>query len=613
MTVTIGLTKWIYLKMTNIRTLISVVVLVQAALAADKAFYTKLRQNPQENFSCLILEKNEEQTFKGFETTDKNELKIIVKAAVSPPSEMMLTSTDDSKIIEIFAKTSIVADTYIDSICKSKKVLPAHSVHRQQIMEGPEIEKIVDGGDQSNRIDVVFMGDGYTADEREQFFGDIRRLTEEMFNGETFRSYLPLFNIWAIYVESNETGIGYDGAKDTPFRLYRERGQLRGIYTGNAQYAREVCRLTGPGGCDYPSLIGNDDYYGGLGGEFVISTKSNRTGTVVLRHEMGHNFVNVGEEYDNGQVYSGVNAAANLTIVENKWGHWLTHGTARAERAIFRLLEYPWADLELGQQMFTFTSDGLYSRWYLVVSVSAAGEEDSLEFVLDGEILPWQTRGYEDREFYDWFGDEALSEGEHTFTVRSKTSYTHPTIPRMLCSVNLHEFGNEDEFHIDNSVISAYPTWDVRRRVTYRPTNAGCLMRNMTHHELCSVCKEGMWYQFLQRISLIDDVSVSQTVNSDRTKRVEVNTLKLAHLRAPGNEVDGESLEIRWYQSGRQRPEFNDQFVINAEGGAWTVAVKFNSPEVRHDPNGLLHDSESFSVTFPVNSTMPVVPSLYEH
>ncbi|KAG4078335.1 hypothetical protein HA402_013045 [Bradysia odoriphaga] len=443
---------------------------------------------------------------------------------------MMLTSTDDSKIIEIFAKTSIVVDTYIDSICKSKKFLPEHSVYRQQIMEGPEIEKIVDGGDQSNRIDVVFMGDGYTADEREQFFGDIRRLTEEMFNGETFRSYLPLFNIWAIYVESNETGIGYDGAKDTPFRLYRERGQLRGIYTGNAQYAREVCRLTGPGGCDYPSLIGNDDYYGGLGGEFVISTKSNRTGTVVLRHEMGHNFVNVGEEYDNGQVYSGVNAAANLTIVENKWGHWLTHGTARAERAIFRLLEYPWADLELGQQTFTFTSDGLYSRWYLVVSVSAAGEEDSLEFVLDGEILPWQTRGYEDREFYDWFGDVGLSEGEHTFTVRSKTSYTHPTIPRMLCSVNLHEFGNEDEFHIDNSVISAYPTWDVRRRVTYRPTNAGCLMRNMTHQELCSVCKEGMWYQFLQRISLIDDVSVSQTVNSDRTKRVEVNTLKLAHF-----------------------------------------------------------------------------------
>lgn len=151
------------------------------------------------------------------------------------------------------------------------------------------------------------------------------RLTKEMFEGVTFRSYLPLFNIWAVYVESEESGIGYrlknchyklligltsrinkmniifvslyrySGPKNTPFRLYRESGQLRGIFPGNAQYARQVCTLTGTSGCDYPSIIGNDDFYGGLGGEFVISTKSERTGTVVLRHEMGHNFVNVGE------------------------------------------------------------------------------------------------------------------------------------------------------------------------------------------------------------------------------------------------------------------------------------------------------------------------------
>lgn len=84
------------------------------------------------------------------------------------------------------------------------------------------------------------MGDGYTTDARDQFFDDILRLTDDMFRGETFRSYLPVFNIWAIYVESVDSGIGYDGPKDTPFRLYRSQGQLRGIYTQNAQYARQV-------------------------------------------------------------------------------------------------------------------------------------------------------------------------------------------------------------------------------------------------------------------------------------------------------------------------------------------------------------------------------------
>lgn len=107
-----------------------------------------------------------------------------------------------------------------------------------------------------------------------------------------------------------------------------------------------------------------------------------------------------------------------------------------------------------------------------------------------------------------------------------------------------------------------------------------------------------------------DDVVVSKIPNSDRTKRVEVNTLKLGQLRAPGTEVEDESLEIRWFHGGEEKPEYNDQFEINAEGGAWSVSVRFTTPEVRHDPNGLLQDTENFTVTFPVNSTMPIVPSV---
>lgn len=79
---------------------------------------------------------------------------------MNAPPEMMLTSDDDSKIIEIFAKTLFVSDTYIDTICKVRESLPTISNQRHQTMEGPEIEKIIDGGDQANRIDVVFMGDG---------------------------------------------------------------------------------------------------------------------------------------------------------------------------------------------------------------------------------------------------------------------------------------------------------------------------------------------------------------------------------------------------------------------------------------------------------------------
>lgn len=151
---------------------------------------------------------------------------------------MMLTTADDSKIIEIYAKSSNVLETYIDTICNRKELI--HLTRKEQTRDYLDIENIVYGGDKANRIDVVFMGDGYKADERDQFFDDIRRLTDDMFTQNTFKSYLPLFNIWAVYVESVESGIGYYGPIDTAFGLYRSNGQLRGVFTGNPQLAREV-------------------------------------------------------------------------------------------------------------------------------------------------------------------------------------------------------------------------------------------------------------------------------------------------------------------------------------------------------------------------------------
>lgn len=101
-------------------------------------------------------------------------------------------------------------------------------------------------------------------------------------------------------------------------------------------------------------------------------------------------------------------------------------------------------------------------------------------------------------------------------------------------------------------------------------------------------------------------MKVSKTPSTDRTKRVVLNTLKLGQLREAGN--DNERLEVRWYHGGEERPEFDDKFEIDAEGGVWSVFVQFFTPEVRYDPNGLLQDIEHFTVTFQANSTLLEMP-----
>jgi len=550
----------------------------------------KLYQDAESLHCTILSESTERVKFK--ELSSPNGIHIELKPALSPVGDTLIRVLDQSQIIDMYSRSQEILDAKIQSFCSSHEPVRKTPVNTRSTKQ--EIRKIIDNGDQANRVDVVFMGDGYTEEEKDQFFSDMDRLVQDMFNDVTFRSYLPVFNIWAIYEPSVESGIGYDGPKDTPFMLYREAGQLRAIFPGNASYAREVCALTGPSGCDYPSIIGNDDFYGGLGGEFVISTKGERTGTVVLRHEMGHNFVNVGEEYDGGYVYSGVNSAPSLAEVG--WGHWLT-GDLREERAMIRIQDYRWADLSTeGDQYFYFNSDGEYDRWHLTVSVSAAGEEDSLEFLLDGQILSWNTTGYDDREFYNWDGSTGFAPGDHTLVVRSKTNATHPFIPRMICSVTLHEFGNEEEFEIPNSYVSAYPTWDINGAKTLRPTNAGCLMRNMSHPLFCEVCQEGMWYQFFMRIGLIDDVTIAEEMDPTMTRNVTVNTVGLGQLRDPENIVDGERLEVRWFYNNLEYTGLRDQFTVQARSGNWRVEVKLISPEVRHDPEGLLKDSEEFFV-----------------
>ncbi|KAF9978883.1 hypothetical protein BGZ73_008885 [Actinomortierella ambigua] len=471
-----------------------------------------------------------------------------------------------------------------------------------------EVRQLVHSGHPKNRIDMVFMGDGYTADEREKFFGDMQRLADEMFVGETFQSVLPLFNIWAVYKESRESGIGVNGRwKDTAFKLYRDGTELRGVYTADPRAARSACKLTGPYACDFPSLIANDPYYGGLGGEFVISTSSNKSGTMVLRHEMFHSMGEAGEEYDGGDVYSGVNAE-RWDWRNPKWKHWLTSAEPREEQNVLRAQDYAWYNLANGPYKVNFTSDGQWQRWTLKISHSGVDQDDSMEVYLDGQQLPWKSPGGMDRDFSEWFGEKGFSAGQHVIEFRQGRVYDNRTADdekdrpiRQLCSVTLHEFAGEDRYRYDNSVISAYPTYDRRGRRSWRPSNEFCLMRNMTSVHLCSVCQEGLWLKLLAKMSLLDDVRVeceNDDVNGS-IYNVKADLVPLGQFRKDQSKRGpGESYTIRWLLNGAHQPEYDDKISLtNVKGGLWNIQVEFKTPEVRKDPQGLLKASKIFTVS----------------
>jgi hypothetical protein len=121
-----------------------------------------------------------------------------------------------------------------------------------------------------------------------------------------------------------------------------------------------------------------------------------------------------------------------------------------------------------------------------MLRISATGFDRSvLNITLDGRALDFKSQGTLDRTFYEWTGDTGLSRGNHELVFTSML----PPLPgkpiQQLANLDLEEYANEDLYHTENSYIGAYPTFNSGGRKTYRPTNEGCLMRNMGINSFC--------------------------------------------------------------------------------------------------------------------------------
>ncbi|KAJ1514249.1 hypothetical protein HMI55_004031 [Coelomomyces lativittatus] len=452
-------------------------------------------------------------------------------------------------------------------------------------------------GPSQNRMDMIMMGDGYTTKEYTMFLQDMQRMSSSLINSTTFQSFLPLLNIWALFVPSEEHGIGVKGkARNTAFGLYRDGTELRGIYSSKPHIARSICRNLGNELCDFPSLIANDDYYGGLGGEFVITTRSPTSGVMVLKHEMGHNFIQVGEEYDDGQVYNGVNSAKSLNEVR-KWAQWMTPTKSNvSEEKLSRLLsDHVWRVLTPHRPKWKkeFYSTGIFSRWFLRISLSGFVNDKDLEIRLDGKLLPWKSEGNLDRTFYEWYSTVGFTKGHHDIQINLLNFNLKTKVPTQVCDLSLNEYGDEKECHFslpkENKVmilgdkyakipndeyIAAFPTWSYRNQKSYRPTNEYCLMRNMKSNNLCSVCTEGLWINFLSRIQLIDFVTF-------KDGHILLEVIRLGQFRP--KRISNEYMTIQWFNESGEMTQFKNN--LNAygltPGRKYIVKVNLETPSVR--------------------------------
>ncbi|KAL0059217.1 hypothetical protein AAF712_014063 [Marasmius tenuissimus] len=470
-----------------------------------------------------------------------------------------------------------------------------------------EIVPLIVSGPYVNRVDLMFFSDGYLPEEKEKFLRDAQYLADDISGNQTFNTVKPLMNFWAAFTPSKESGIGIGGhPKKTPFGLYRDGTELRAVYTAYPEVIKDACDNLYDQ-CDYPILLGNDPLYGGLGGYPTIITSSTLNGPQILRHELGHSIIPVGEEYDGGFAYFGVNAYHN-TSEPVPWAHHLSDRhpnhehkdpKTHVEQSVMPLQDYAWTMLNTSSPWkTTFRSSGMYSRHLVRMSLSGLPERTDLRVELDGKDLEWKPKeglGV-DRWHYDFHQDEGLEGGEH------EVSFTLLNEEReglaQMCSVEILEFGDENEFVSEPGYYGIFPTYSEKNETSYRPTNEDCLMRIVTTPNFCKVCLEGLWLALLKRLSLIDTIVIR--CEGDNTA-LEATFIPLAKYRREEERIEGEEYTITWSKDGEVLSDFTNKtkVVFPPEGalGKYKLEVDLVTPEVVLDKEGVLSSMVEFDVS----------------
>ena len=174
-----------------------------------------------------------------------------------------------------------------------KTTFPVHVIHKT--------------GDDKENFVIVIMGDGYTAEQQDQFLEDVKRKAQGMLSWSPYKEYSDRINIYAVQVVSNESGISeYRGKSvDTYFHV-KAVGKAPGFTGDGAEKARKIRTELEDDYLDHGANVGtihiisNDEGYYGASVNPLFSFSANCSENLdgsIMAHEMSHSIGRLGDEY----------------------------------------------------------------------------------------------------------------------------------------------------------------------------------------------------------------------------------------------------------------------------------------------------------------------------
>jgi hypothetical protein len=196
-------------------------------------------------------------------------------------------------------------------------------------------------GDPGAKVDLLILGDGYSAAELPKFEAQARRMAAHLFTVSPFKEHAGDFNVWALTVpvpvsgvrrpstgihRASAVGLRYDIFGSERYALTLDNRKFRDL----AQYAPY----------EFVEILFNGQTYGGGGifGLFSTAAADNDWIDYLFVHEFGHHFAALADEYYTSPDAYGPAPAArpepwepNVTALHDpknlKWKARVTRGT----------------------------------------------------------------------------------------------------------------------------------------------------------------------------------------------------------------------------------------------------------------------------------------------
>lgn len=126
-------------------------------------------------------------------------------------------------VVEITARDK--ADMQFHSLLKMD-IDPASIFIDRGNLKNNKIYPIQNNGNSADKVDLVFIAEGYTAAEQDKFVADAKRFTEALFAAPPFGDRRNDFNVWAVELVSEEGGTDISGKG-----VFRNTALSSGYYT----------------------------------------------------------------------------------------------------------------------------------------------------------------------------------------------------------------------------------------------------------------------------------------------------------------------------------------------------------------------------------------------